>query len=93
MKKDYIMSRLIFKMFIWLLNSIVSDSNHIKCLLLSNQKCMTQPTLVNLHAADCSQESHYYPFAVNLDRCAGSCNTLDGWSNKVCVPNKTEELN
>ena len=32
----------------------------------------------------------YYPFAVNLDRC---CNTLSDLSNKVCVPNKTEDLN
>ena len=35
-----------------------------------------------------------YPFAVKLlDRCVGSCNTLYDLSNKVCVPNKTEDLN
>ena len=40
-----------------------------------------------------SQELHSYPFAVNLDRYVGSCNTLIDLSNKVCVPNKTEVLN
>ena len=30
---------------------------------------------------------------VKLDRCLGSCNTLNQWSNKVCVPNKTKDLN
>ena len=30
---------------------------------------------------------------VNLDRCVGSCNTPNDLSNKVCVPNKTEDLN
>ena len=30
---------------------------------------------------------------VNFDRCLGSCTTLNGFSNKVCVPNKTEDLN
>ena len=30
---------------------------------------------------------------VKLDRCVGSCNTLNYLSNKVCVPNKTEGLN
>ena len=40
---------LIKKMFIGLLTGIVSASNHTKCLLLSNQKCMIQPTLINLH--------------------------------------------
>ena len=31
--------------FVILLTSIVSASNHTKCISLSNQKCMTQPTL------------------------------------------------
>ena len=30
---------------------------------------------------------------VKLDRCVGICNTLNGLSNEVCVPNKTEDLN
>ena len=40
-----------------------------------------------------SHEFHYYPFSVKLDRCVGSCNTINDLSNKVCVPNKTEDLN
>ena len=31
-------------MFIGSLTSIVSASSHAKCVSLSNQKCMTQPT-------------------------------------------------
>ena len=54
---------------------------------------MIQPTLINLHPNEYSQEFHYYPFAVKLDRCVESCNTFDDLSNKVCVPNKTEDLN
>ena len=42
-----------------------------------------------LHPNEYSQEFHYYPFAVKLDRCVGSCNPLNDLSNKVCVPNKT----
>ena len=60
---------------------------------LSNQKCMIQPFLINLHHNKYSKEFHYYPFAVKLDRCVGSCNNLNDLSNKVCVPNKTEDLN
>ena len=40
-----------------------------------------------------SQKCHYYPFAVTLDSCVGSCNTLNDLSNKECVSNKTEDLN
>ena len=65
---------------------------------LSNQKCMIQPTiinllLINLHLNEYCQKFHYCPFAVNLDRCVGSCNTLNDLSNKLCVPSKTEHLN
>ena len=50
-------------------------------------------TLINLHPNENSQEFHYDPFAVKLERCVRSCNTLNDLSNKVCVPNKTEDLN
>ena len=63
------------RMFMGLLISIVNASNHRKCMLLCNQKCMTQPTLINLHPNEYSQKFHHYPFAVKLDRCVGSCNT------------------
>ena len=54
---------------------------------------MIQPTLTNLHPNEYSQEFHYYPFPVKLDRCVGSCNTLNHLPNKVYIPNKTEDLN
>ena len=81
---------LIFKKFIGLLTGLVNTSNHTKCVSLSNQKCITQPTLTNLHPNQYSQELR---FAVKLDRCVGSCNTLNDISNKECVPNKTDDLN
>ena len=54
---------------------------------------MIQPTLINLHPNEYSQEFHYYTLAVKLDRCVGRCNSLKGLSNKVCIPNKAEDLN
>ena len=84
---------LIKKIFIGLLTGIGNRSNHTKCISWSNQKCMTQPTLINLYSNEYSQEFHYYPFAVKLDRYIGSFDTLNDLSNKVCIPNKTEDLN
>ena len=40
-----------------------------------------------------SQEFHFYRFAVKLNRCVGICNSMNDLSNKVCIPNKTEDLN
>ena len=53
---------------------------------------MIQPTLVNVHSNEYSQEFHYYQFAVKLDKCIGSGNTLNDLSNKACVPNEIEDL-
>ena len=84
---------LIKKIFMGLSVSIVNASNHPKFVLLSNQKCMIQPALINLHTNEYSQEFHYYPFLVKLDRCVWSCSTLNDLHNRVCIPNKTEDLN
>ena len=54
---------------------------------------MAQSTFINLHPNEYSQSLHCYPFAVNLERCVGSYDTLNDLSNRVCVPNKTEGLN
>ena len=40
-----------------------------------------------------SQQFHYDPFLVKLDRCVGICYTLNDLCNKVCFPNKREDLN
>ena len=84
---------LIKKVFIVLLTSIVSTSNHTNCLSLSNEKCMIQPTFFILHTNEYSQEFRSYPFAVKLDKLVWSCNTLNEVSNKVCLSNKSEYLN
>ena len=84
---------LINKMFIDLLISIVNAYSHTKCASLSSQKCLIQSGLINLHRNEYSQEFHYYPFVVKLGRCVRSFNILNDLSNKVCVPNKTEDLN
>ena len=91
------MFRIIKKMFIVSLSSLANTSSiassHTRCVSLSNQKCLTQPTVINLHPSEYTQGLRYYPFSVNLNRCVGSCNTLNDLSNKVCVQNNIEDLN
>ena len=88
------MFRLIKKILMVLLISIVNASNHTKSILLCNQKCKIQSTFINLHPNEYSQEfQYYYPFTVKLEKYVGSCNTLNVLSNKVFLPNKTEDLN
>ena len=56
---------------------------------------MIQPNLVSLNPNDYSQELSYCLFPVKLDRCVGSCDTLNNkiidliidLSNKIYLPN------
>ena len=81
------------KIFIGFLTSIVTASSDTKCVSLSNEKCGTQPTFINLHPNEYTQGLRYYPFALNLDRCVRSCNILKDLPSKSCVPNETKNLN
>ena len=71
------MFELIKKIFIGLLTPLVNGSNHTKCILLSNENCTIQTTFINLHHNEYTEEFHYFPFALKLGRCVGSCNTLN----------------
>ena len=68
-------------MFIGLLISIVNPSNHTKCASLSSQY-MIQPSLINLDPNEYSHEFHCHTFAVKLDRCVGTCNTVKSLYSK-----------
>ena len=70
-------------MSIMLLTSLANASNHTKCVSLNNQKCEIQLTIINLYPNEYSQDVHYYPFSVKLDRCFESCNTLNDLYNKL----------
>ena len=58
--------------------------------MLSNKKSLAQPTRINLHCNEYSQELHYW-MVIDLCRSAGSCNILNELSNKVCVPKEIED--
>ena len=56
---------------------------------------MIHPVLVNvlILVYKYGQELRYHPFAVSLDRCRGGFNIFNDLSNRLCVPDKTEDVN
>ena len=57
-------------------------------LSLNNEPCLARPILNGLDL----NERVYYSLMISLDRCNGSCNTLDDLSSRICFPNKTEDI-
>ena len=56
---------------IWLLS--FSESLATKWVSLNNESCMIRPTFVVLNLF----KLNYYPFKINLNKCSGSCNSVD----------------
>ena len=50
----------------------VRVADHTKCIILNHKPHFAGPTLLNLN----SNELHYYPFMISLDRCYWSCKIL-----------------
>ena len=74
-------------------HKIINNKNVIKIHKYSMEKDnMKLISLLNLSSNEYNQRLHCYSFIINLDTCNGSCNTLNYPSNKVCVPNITEDL-
>ena len=75
----------VLKLFVIMLPIAVTQA--IKCESLDNQPCLARETIVNIN----SNEPRYYPFAIKLNKCTGSCDTLDSPLAKICKANETKK--
>ena len=55
----------------------------LECVLVVNQKCM--PRLKILDVNESVGEALFHPYNVQVNKCGGSCNTLDNPMAKLCV--------
>ena len=91
----------IFLDFIWIntfyINRRIVSIDHVSdttdYLSFNKQPCMTRPTIINLNPGEYNQGFCSSPFTVNLESCIRIFNILNDPSNKICVPNKTENVN
>ena len=56
-----------------------------------NQKCMPRPKICDVNEG--VGEVLFYPYNVQVNKCSGSCNTLDNPMEKLCVPNVIKGVN
>ena len=63
----------------------------LKCLSVINQKCKPRPKILNVNEG--VGEALFYPNNVLVNKCSGSCNTLDDPMARLCVPNIIKRLN
>ena len=64
----------------WLINLAISLFNILKvntleCLSVINLECMSRPKILDVNEG--AGEALFYPYNVLVNKCSGSCNTLD----------------
>ena len=80
----------------WLIDLTITLFNIIKtkaleCVSVVNQKCMPRPKILDVNEG--VGEALFYPYNVQVNKCSGSCNTLDNPMEKLCVPNVIKGVN
>ena len=63
----------------------------LECVSVINQKCMPIPKILDVNEG--VGEALFFPYNVQVNKCSGSCNTLDNPIEKLCVPNVIKGLN
>ena len=74
----------------WLINLTISLFSIIKtraleCISVINRKWMPRPKILDVNEG--IGEALFYPYNVLVNKCSGSCDTLDNPMAKLCVPN------
>ena len=80
----------------WLINLAISlfsvlKVNTLECLSVINQKCMPRSKI--LYVNEGVGEALFYLYNVLVNKCSGSCNTLDDPMARLCVPNIIKRVN
>ena len=63
----------------------------LECVSFVNQKCMPRPKILNVNEG--IGEALFYPYNVLVNKCSGSCDTLDNPMSKIRVPKIIKNVN
>ena len=70
---------------------IVLKVNALECVSVINQKCMPRPKI--LDANEGVGEALFYPYNVLVNKCSGSCDTINNPMVKLCIPAIVKRVN
>ena len=80
----------------WLINLTISlfsilKVGALKCVSVVSQKCIPKPKILDV--IEGVGEALFYLYNVLVNKCGGSCNTLDNPMAKLCIPNIIKRIN
>ena len=70
-------------------NFNLSNVNSLECVLMNNQKCKIRSEIFNVN----NNEPLFYPYSITINKCKGSCNSINDQYAKLRVPNDIKNIN
>ena len=68
---------------------IVLNVNSLKCISMNNQECKMRSEIINVN----TNEPMFYPYSITVNKCKGSCNTINDPYSKLCVTDIIKNIN
>ena len=56
---------------------------------MNNQECKIKTEIINLNI----NEPPFYPYSIKINRCKGSCSTINNPYAKICVSDQIKNTN
>ena len=60
----------------------VLNVNLLKCFSMNNQECEIRAKIKDIN----NDEPSFYPYSIEVNKCSGSCNSINDPYAKLCVP-------
>ena len=67
----------------------LSNVHSLECISMNNQECKIRSEIINLN----TNETMFFPDSIKLNKCKGSCNTINDPYAKICVPDEIKNTN
>ena len=63
--------------------------NSLECVSMNNQECKIRSEIINVN----NNEPMFYSYSIIINKCKGSCNTINDPYAKLCVPDTIKIIN
>ena len=67
----------------------VLNVNTLECVSMINQECKIRSEIINVN----TNEPMFYPYSITINKCKGSCNTINYSYANLCVPDTIKKIN
>ena len=71
-----------------LFNFNLSNVISLECVSMNNQECKIRTEIISVN----TNEPMFYPYSIKINKCKGSCNTINDPYAKICVPDTIKDI-